>query len=337
MHFLKLSSVFAFVGLTLAAPVSHAPITKREEFNIGSLSPTPPNKGFGVGEFGSFNNLKLQVNDVNILQFALMLEISQTLFYQKAFSQFSVADMLSVGLSQSQIIEFQNSFVIEQTHVNTIVTVLKSLGVAPLPQPKFFFSFSSVVDFVTQLSIQEVVGTGAYLGAAPFVSNKDILGAAASIMAVEARQSSFVNSVLGINAFSAAFETPLSIEQVVSLVSPAIVSIPPGTVLEALGFNAQAFRVEQIDLKAFVQVQINVNINFSYVGGSPIVAPQGVNQLFCAFTVGSSTVFTPFTPGQGCKVSPEIISGSVANLQVTVAKSIASKDVITAPAFITVV
>ena len=60
--------------------------------------------------------------------------------------------MLAVGLSQSEIIEFQNSFVIEQTHVNTIVSVLQSLGVAPLNQPQFFFSFKSPVDFVEQLA-----------------------------------------------------------------------------------------------------------------------------------------------------------------------------------------
>lgn len=63
--------------------------------------------------------------------------------------------MLSVGLSQSEIIELQNSFVIEQTHVNTIVSVLQSLNVSPLNQPTFFFQFNSVVDFVEQLAVQE--------------------------------------------------------------------------------------------------------------------------------------------------------------------------------------
>jgi hypothetical protein len=78
------------------------------------------------------------------------------LFYQQAFSQFSVQDMLSVGLSQSEIIELQNAAFIEQTHVDTIVTVLQSLNVQPLAQPQFFFHFSSPVDFITQLAVQEV-------------------------------------------------------------------------------------------------------------------------------------------------------------------------------------
>jgi len=84
------------------------------------------------------------------------MQIEQTLFYQQAFSQFSISEMLSVGLSQSEIIELQNAFVIEQTHVSTLVSVLQSFGVSPLNQPTFFFQFSSPVDFVEQLAIQEV-------------------------------------------------------------------------------------------------------------------------------------------------------------------------------------
>ena len=64
--------------------------------------------------------------------------------------------MLEIGLSESQVVELQNAFIIEQTHVNTIVSVLQSLGESPLNQPQFYFSFSSPVDFLVQLSVQEV-------------------------------------------------------------------------------------------------------------------------------------------------------------------------------------
>jgi Ferritin-like domain len=271
------------------------------------------------------------------------------LFYQKAFEQFSISEMLAVGLSETEIIEFKNAFVIEQTHVNTLVTVLQSLNVEPLAQPEFFFSFSSPVDFVKQLAVQETycpfkidtnvysLATEAYLGAAPFVTSSEILGAAASIMAIEARQSSFTNSVLGINAFSSAFETSLSIEQVVSLVAPSIVSIPPGTILEALGFDVESFAVAPIEVTAFVQVEISSTFLFSYAGGAPIVPPEGVSKLFCAYSVGLNTFFTEFTPGTGCEVSPQIISGSVVNVQITVAESTSIGDLLTAPQFITCV
>jgi hypothetical protein len=66
---LKWFSFVSFLGFTLSAPVS------KRGFDVGSLSTTPPQQGMGVGQFGSLSALKLQVNDVNILQFALMLEV----------------------------------------------------------------------------------------------------------------------------------------------------------------------------------------------------------------------------------------------------------------------
>ena len=164
MHFslLKWSSFLGLAGLAASAPLA------KRTFNLPSLSSTPPTSGLGVGQFGSMGSVNLQVNDVNILQFALMLEviplleerligqIQQTLFYQQAFSQFSVQQMLSVGLTQSEIIELQNAAFIEKTHVDTIVTALQGLGIQPLAQPQFFFQFSSPVDFIKQLAVQEV-------------------------------------------------------------------------------------------------------------------------------------------------------------------------------------
>ena len=155
-------------------------------------------------------------------------------------------------------------------------------------------------------------------------------------MAIEARQSSFVNSVLGINPFSSPFETPLSIEQVVSIVAPFITSVPSGTILEALGFNTQAFAVPPIQVSAFEQVSIQSTFSFTYVGGGQIVPPSGVNQLFCAYTLGSNTFYTPFNKG-GCGISNQILVGSVVFVQITVAQSNNISDQFTAGQFITVV
>lgn len=86
----------------------------------------------------------------------LIDQIAQTLFYNQGFSQFSVEEMISVGLSETEIVELQNGAIVEQIHVDTIVQVLSSLNVEPLAQPEFFFQFSSAVDFIEQLSVQEV-------------------------------------------------------------------------------------------------------------------------------------------------------------------------------------
>jgi hypothetical protein len=64
--------------------------------------------------------------------------------------------MINAGLSSSEVIQIQNSVIVENTHVTTLVSTLQTLGQAPLNQPQFFFQFNSVADFITQLSVNEV-------------------------------------------------------------------------------------------------------------------------------------------------------------------------------------
>ena len=63
--------------------------------------------------------------------------------------------MISIGLSEEEVIQFQNAALVEQTHVDTLVQVIESLGQQPLNQPEFFFNFNTPVDFVEQVVIQE--------------------------------------------------------------------------------------------------------------------------------------------------------------------------------------
>jgi hypothetical protein len=156
-------------------------------------------------------------------------------------------------------------------------------------------------------------------------------------MSIEARQSSFTNSVLGYNAFSSAFETPLSIEQVVTIVSQFIAVLPEGTVLDALGFDTQSFSLEQTSITAFQEVSLNSNLQFSYFGGSEIAPPSGVNQLYCAYSLGSDTFYTPFDSSNGCQVSQSLAVANIAVVQVTVSQSIDISDCLTAPQFVTIV
>lgn len=180
------------------------------------------------------------------------------------------------------------------------------------------------------------IATGAYLGAAGFVSSKDILTSAASIMVVEARQSSFTNSVLGLNAFSDAFETPLSIQDVVSLVAPSIAVLPSGTVLDALGFNTQAFALPPTNIRAFEEISITATITISYSGGQSISPPEGVSQMYCAYTVGSGSFYTQFDSSAGCSVSPSLEVGTVVFVRISIAQDVGASNLVTAGQYITI-
>jgi hypothetical protein len=181
------------------------------------------------------------------------------------------------------------------------------------------------------------IATGAYLGAAPLISDKTILGSAASIMCVEARQSSFTNTVLGYAGFTGAFETPLSIEEVVTLVAPSIESLPSGTVLDALGFNTQSFGLPSLSISPFQGCNYNENLHFNYFGGGQITPPERCNQLYCAYTFGGNSYYTPFDSHNGCGISSSIEVGTVVLVQVTVSESVDISQCLSAPQFINII
>jgi hypothetical protein len=156
-------------------------------------------------------------------------------------------------------------------------------------------------------------------------------------MCTEARQSSFVNSVLGYAPFASAFETPLSIEQVVTLVAPFIVSIPGGTILQELGFNTDSFALPPISVSPFQECSSNDNLSFQYSGGEEITPPQGCDQLYCAFSSGGNSYFTPFDSQRGCAISSSVEVGTIVVVQVTVSESVDISECLSAPQFINII
>ena len=155
-------------------------------------------------------------------------------------------------------------------------------------------------------------------------------------MAIEARQSSFVNGVLGVNTFTSAFETPLSVEQVVTLIAPNIADPGRGTVLDSLGFNPDKIGLQQISISSFEEVSVEQTIKISFSGGDKI-SPEGADQLFCSYSAGGKTVYEKFDSSNGCKVSKSLERGNVVVLQITVSESIALSECVSAPQFIRIV
>ena len=66
------------LSLGLAGLAASAPLLERGHYDIGKLSHNAPPHGFGEGRYGSYHGFQVQnVDDVNILQFALMLEVDR--------------------------------------------------------------------------------------------------------------------------------------------------------------------------------------------------------------------------------------------------------------------
>ncbi|THH08551.1 hypothetical protein EW145_g2617 [Phellinidium pouzarii] len=164
------------------------------------------------------------ITDEDVFNFALTLELVEVSYYTTGLSMFSEADFASSGLpdfARGRFVEISEN---EQEHARVLTAALGPNATQPC---NYSFPFTDVKGFATLSATLEQVGTSAYTGAAPLLSDATHIIEAAAILATEARQSSFVMStLLKQNPWSTSFETPLDMDQAFSLAAGFIVSCP---------------------------------------------------------------------------------------------------------------
>jgi hypothetical protein len=162
-------------------------------------------------------------DDIEILNYALTLEYLETAAYH-AINEAGV-------LSGRAATYFESIEEAEAAHVAALIDVIRQLGGTPVNTPAFDFSSvpSEPEEIVAFFQSVEVVGAGAYHGAAPYIQSPEILAAALSIHAVEAEHASALADIVapGTALFSpAAFATPLSPDEVLEIVAPFFAPTP---------------------------------------------------------------------------------------------------------------
>ena len=161
-------------------------------------------------------------SDIDVLNYALTLEYLEATFYKQG----NAANLLN-GTDKDNLATIASD---EQAHVDAITATIKKLGGTPVAAPTVNFgdAFASREKYLTTSHTFENVGVGAYLGAAGFIKNKDVLAAAASIFGVEARHAALVGSMLNLPAeggvYMGAFETPMTKDNVLAAVTPFLAS-----------------------------------------------------------------------------------------------------------------
>ena len=116
----------------------------------------------------------------------------------------------------------------EATHVNIIISAIRSLGGTPRPFPTFTgITNLTPTQYIQAAAAFENTGVGAYFGAAPAIMNMSVLEVAVSIATVEARHSGFINTVNGIPLIPNVlpYAVPLTIDQVTTAATPFITSL----------------------------------------------------------------------------------------------------------------
>jgi len=180
---------------------------------------------FAVGAIASpLPRRAVTITDTIILQYALGLEHIEQQFYNQALAKFDAAAFQAAGFDPLVRNRFQQIAEHETTHANLLTAALGSAA----PQPcNYTYPYTDVKSFTALSQIFEGVGTSAYLGAAQFITSKEILETAGSILTTEARQASWVASAVNSDTpWSGAFDIPLDFNQVTTLASGFIVNCP---------------------------------------------------------------------------------------------------------------
>jgi ferritin-like protein len=171
---------------------------------------------YGAGAVGSFVTSAFAQGggDVDILNFALTLEYLEAAFYEEALSKAGLS-----GDAKSLAQEIGDH---EKQHVDALTGAIKKAGGKPVAAPKVTFPLTDEASFLKLAETFEDTGVSAYDGAAPMIKSPDVLGAAGSIVQVEARHAAAIHLLAGTQPTPGAFDNALDKAKVLKAVKPYI-------------------------------------------------------------------------------------------------------------------
>ena len=171
---------------------------------------------YGAAAVGPFVKTALAQTgggDVEILNFALTLEYLETAFYVKGQTLDLSSEVMSVAKELADH---------EQQHVDALKATIEKLGGTPAAKPAFTFPITDQASFLKLAQTLEDTGVSAYNGAAPGIESKEVLGAAGSIVQIEARHAARIRLLNKVGPAPDAFDKALGKAAVLAAVKPLI-------------------------------------------------------------------------------------------------------------------
>jgi len=153
------------------------------------------------------------MGDVDIVNFALTLEYLETDFYTKALKLGLAGEVKKLA----KVIQGD-----EAQHVDALTATVQKLGGTPAPKPTFSFPDKDEASFLKLAQVLEDTGVSAYNGAAPMIQSKEVLGAAGTIVQVEARHASAIRLLNKAEPAPDAFDKIKKMDEVLAAVKPFI-------------------------------------------------------------------------------------------------------------------
>jgi rubrerythrin len=182
--------------------------------------------------------------DLEILNYALTLELIEATFYTQGLARFNSADFQNAdfaralrtasgitatvpasGETGTGLVQDVYAYLSlirnhEQAHVRTLTSTIRSLGGTPITAPRFQFPYNTVDEFIALAATLENTGVYAYNGALPMIQNPALITAGATIATVEARHAAYLNRLRGMSPFPDAFDAGKSMAEILQIAAP---------------------------------------------------------------------------------------------------------------------
>lgn len=191
----------------------------RRAFLKGAAVAVPATAALGASGSASAQDAEFR-DDADILNYALVAEYFLSQFYREGSGILSGRDadyLTAIGAD-------------EDAHIAALTQTIQNLGQEPVQAPaidygKALESRTNILRFALRF---ENMFAGAYLGAAAYVANEDILQAAAGIFGTEERHAAIVANMLGLPAeggvYVGAINRPQTRASVEAAIKPFLVA-----------------------------------------------------------------------------------------------------------------
>lgn len=158
---------------------------------------------------------------MDVLNYALTLEHLEHAFYRDGISRFTFGNDSRGASIDTNLAAIRDH---EKAHVDALTEAISSLGGDPVAEAAYDFgdAYTNPTAFLATAMALESTGVSAYDGAGQYITDPDLLTAAGSIVAVEARHASYLNLLNGQIPFPDAFEKPLTRDDVLAIAGPFI-------------------------------------------------------------------------------------------------------------------